>query len=291
MSSNSTQKKVLETLPLKTLTLRTLPAMLPWAGSAFLLFFSFSLMVLHKAQILPVERMRMATADAVMPILSVLSAPLSATIDSIDGVRIARDLRAENIRLKSENEKLQRWYETAMRLQAENKSLRELLNVKADPAMRFITARIISDAGGAFVKSALLPVGADDRVEKGAAVLSGQGLVGRIIETGAHTSRALLITDLNSRIPVVIENTRTRGVLSGKNQDLLRLERLPPDSGILVGARVVTSGDGGGLPPDIPVGKIVSTAKGVWVEPLVDIGRVIHVQVFNTGLGGAPHAP
>ena len=170
-------------------------------------------------------------------------------------------------------------------MQAENQSFRELLNVKADPTLTFVTARVISDAGGSFIKSVLLPVGGRDRVQKGNAVMSGHGLVGRVMEVGQSSSRVLLVTDLNSHIPVVLQGTRTKAILAGKNQDLMKLERLPPDSGMTVGTRVVTSGDGGQLPPDLPVGTIVSAdADGVWVKPLADIDRLTHVQVVNVDI-------
>lgn len=245
-------------------------------------------MALHRAHTLPVERMRASTMDFLAPVLSVASAPLTTLADKIESLTPLHDLKAENIRLTEENAKLQQWYEKALKLQAENQSLRELLNVKADPSLSFVTARVISDAGGSFVKSVLLPVGGHDNVHKGNAVLSGHGLVGRVTEAGDGSARVLLVTDLNSRIPVILQNTRTKAILAGKNQDLMKLERLPPDSGMTVGTRVVTSGDGGMLPPDLPIGTIVSIdADGVWVKALTDIEKLTHVQVINADTNAA----
>lgn len=280
-----TQKNVLESLPLKTMTVRMAPALLFRATPAVLVLMALTLMVLHRANTLPVERLRVAVMDAVTPVLVMISAPVSTFVGSLDGVSTMRGLKAENIQLKEENVKLQQWYEAALKLQAENQSLKDLLNVKADPTLSFVTARIVSDAGGSFVKSFLLPVGTADRVQKGNAVMSGQGLVGRVTEAGDQSSRVLLITDLNSRIPVIIQNTRTKAILAGKNQNLMKLERLPPDSGMTIGTRIVTSGDGGQLPPDLPIGTIVSVdADGVWVKPLSDISRLTHVQVVNADI-------
>jgi rod shape-determining protein MreC len=275
LSSQRTEKKaVLKSLPLKTGTLRLTPAIL--------VLLATTLMVLHRADTLPVERLRVAVTDALAPVLTAVSAPFDAAINKLESVTTIRDLKAENIRLAAENARLQQWYESALKLQAENQSFRELLNVKADPDLTFVTARVISDAGGSFVKSVLLPVGAQDKVQKGNAVMSGHGIVGRVTEVGDSSSRVLLVTDLNSRIPVIIQNTRTKAILAGKNQELMKLERLPPDSGITIGARIVTSGDGGQLPPDLPVGTIVSTGgDGVWVQPLSDLDRLSRVQVIN----------
>lgn len=250
-----------------------------------LVLMAVSLMVFHKTAALPIERLRVALTDVVAPVLSAVSQPFVSASESFEGIRTLRALKAENIRLREENAKLKEWYEVALRFQAENQSLHDLLNVKADPSFTFITTRIVSDPGGSFVKSALLPVGRLDDVKKGNAVMSGRGLIGRVTEVGRHSSRVLLVTDLNSRIPVIIQNTRTRAILAGKNEDLLKLERLPLDSGITIGSRIMTSGDGGQLPPDIPIGTIVSvSAEGVYVKPLADMEALSHVQIVSTDM-------
>lgn len=269
------RKDTFQAITIRSLALRLTPAAL--------ILFSLTLMVFYKVDSLPVERLRVAMTDFMAPVMSAVSKPFSTVGDSVGGIRTMRELKAENIRLREDNLKLQQWYEAALKLQAENQSFRELLNVKADPALVFVTARIISDPGGAFVKSVLLPVGTSNNVGKGNAVMSGHGLIGRVVEAGSQSARVLLITDLNSRIPVMVQNTRTRAILAGRNTDLLRLERLPIDSGLTVGQRIVTSGDGGQLPPDIPIGTIVDIGpQGVLVRPLTAIEKVTYVQVINT---------
>ncbi len=255
---------------------------------AVLVMVALSLIVFHKTAALPIERLRVALTDVVAPVLSAVSQPFVSASESFEGLRTLRALKAENIRLREENEKLKEWYEVALRFQAENQSLHDLLNVKADPSFKFITTRIVSDPGGSFVKSALLPVGRLDGVHKGNAVMSGRGLIGRVTEVGRHSSRVLLVSDLNSRIPVTIQNTRTRAILAGKNEDMLKLERLPLDSGIVVGSRIMTSGDGGQLPPDIPIGTIVTAGPdGVFVKPLADLSALSYVQIINTDIDPA----
>jgi rod shape-determining protein MreC len=271
------KKTVIETLPIKMLTARLAPAL-------FILL-CVTLIAFHRLDTLPVERMRTFVTDATAPVMEAISKPFNDFAESFEGVTTIRTLKAENIRLKEENEKLHQWYESALRLEAENRSFRDLLNVRTDPAFNFVTTRIISDPGGSFVKSVLLAAGSNDKVEKGSAVLSGHGLVGRVVEAGARSARVLLVTDLNSRLPVVIQDTRTRAILAGKNTDLLELERLPIDSGVTVGQRVVTSGDNGYMPPNIPIGTIVEVSPGrVVVKPLADIEKSSYVQVINTGL-------
>lgn len=277
MSANRQSKGYASSVPAKSLTTRLTPAVLVLA--------SLTLIAFHRFGTLPIEPLRVAVTDVITPVLSTISKPMNDFIDGLDGFKTMRALKAENIRLTEENKRLQAWYETALKLQAENKSLHALLNVKPDASMSYVTARVVSDPGGAFVKSVLLPVGMGDKVLKGSAVMSGHGLVGRVTEVGRHSSRVLLITDLNSRIPVLIQNTRTKAILAGKNTDLLRLERLPIDSGIEVGQRVVTSGDGGFLPPEIPIGVIVSSGPdGVAVKPLADLDQLGHVEVLSADM-------
>jgi rod shape-determining protein MreC len=255
---------------------------------AVLILIAISLMVVHRTDAVPVEKLRIAVADMAAPVMAAISQPFETLADSFSGIKTMRQLKAENIRLKAENERLQQWYDAALKYQAQNKSLQDLLNLKADPALTFVTTRVVSDPGGSFVKSVLLPVGGGDNVAKGNAVMSGRGLIGRITEVGARSSRVLLVTDLNSRIPVIVQNTRTHAILAGKNADTLRLERLPIDSSLTVGQRIVTSGDGGQLPPDIPIGTIIEVGPGgIVVQPLADMNALTYVQVINAQMDRA----
>lgn len=274
------QKQITETMTLRLLGVRFAPALL--------ILLCVTLMIFDRLDARPAEKLQTTVTDIMAPTLAAVSQPFVNIAESFEGLTTLRTLKAENIRLREENEKLRKWYETALKTQAENLSFKELLNVKADANLSFVTARVVSDPGGAFVKSVLLPVGARDHVGVGSAVMSGQGLVGRVTEVGEKSSRVLLATDLNSRIPVVIQNTRTRAILAGKNSDILKLERFPADSGVSVGNRVVTSGDGGQLPPDIPVGTIIKVGEdGVFVKLLSDTSRMTHVQVINAEIDPA----
>ncbi len=285
LTTNHTKNQFLSASQPKTADMSTFSHALFKATPVLLLLVSLTLMIFHHVGAIPVEKMRTTMMDAVSPVLTAASAPIVYTVEAIDEMTHISYLKAENIQLQDENDKLRKWYEQALTLQAENKSFRELLNVKVDATVNYITARIISDSGTSFIRSILLPIGSKDNIKKGSAVMSGYGLVGRVIETGKNSSRALLITDLNSRIPVIIQNTRIKAILAGKNQDLLKLERLPSDSGVSLGSRIVTSGDGGQLPAEIPIGIIVKKgADGVWVKLLSDISKLTYVQVVNVNV-------
>jgi len=133
----------------------------------------------------------------------------------------------------------------------------------------------------------ILSAGSREGVRKGQAVITGAGLIGRVQEVGLRSSRLLLLADLNSRVPVVIESSRVRGVVAGTNGETLRLVHLPPDVVAAPGDRIVTSGHGGALPPGIPVGIVAAVGEaGIEVEPFVDPARLEVVQVLDYGLDG-----
>lgn len=230
--------------------------------------------------------MRMSAADALMPAVNTITKPITAVADTIRNVSGLSELQTENIRLEQENMKLKEWYQTALLLEAENKSLKDLLNVKVEPGYRTITARIMGDPGNTFVKSLLVSAGSKDGVQKGQAVLSGEGLIGRITDVGEQSARVLLITDVNSRVPILIEDTRQHAVMAGSNGDTTYLKHLPPDGDVKDGSRIVTSGHGGVFPPGLAVGKIVKNDDsgapgGLSVHPYADFNRIVHVRIID----------
>lgn len=225
---------------------------------------------------------RNSVSDVVSPALIVLSEPFRQIASMTESVTGLSELRAENAQLREENVRLREWYQTALMLESENHSLHALLNVKPDPTHRFITARVIGDSGNAFVKSAIVSAGQNDSVQKGQAVLSGDGLVGRIIEAGNNSARVLLLTDVNSRVPVLIEGSRQKAILTGLNTDLPVLKYLPVDGEVKNGARIITSGNGGMFMPGLPIGTIEIGKDGQpYVKPYADISRITHVRIVD----------
>ncbi len=227
--------------------------------------------------------LRIGVTDTVSPVLSAVSRPFQNMVEAFSSVSGMAELRAENAQLKAENIRLREWYQTALMLQAENQSLQELLNLKVDTAHKFITARVISDFGNAYVKSVLVAAGKNEGVKKDHAVLASEGLVGRVIDTGKNSARVLLITDLNSRVPVIIEGSSQKAILAGTNDKMPVLKHLPPDSGVVKGARIVTSGHGGKFPAGLAVGRVLPGIDSQWnVELYANMNQVTHVRVVDT---------
>lgn len=248
---------------------------------------AFGLMLLGKADVPLAERIRTQVTDALAPILDVLSRPVATVSDVVDQVRELASLHEENAGLREDKVRLLQWQTVARRLEAENTALRALLNFVPGPEASYVTARVIGDTGGAFAHTLLLNAGFRAGVRKGQAVVTGDGLVGRVAGVGTRSTRVILITDLNSHIPVLVERTRTRAILAGDNSEVLRLIRLPPGAEVSPGDRVVTSGHGGAFPPGLPVGVVASVSDaGIGVQPFVERSRLEYVRVVDFGLRG-----
>ena len=243
---------------------------------------SIAILVASKADLVLIERFRTQVVDFAAPILSVASQPISAFNRAVDNIAELMSLHQENARLREENRRLMQWQETARLLQRDNAQLQYLLNGKRDPDASFVTGRVIADVGGPFVRTLLLNAGAGDGIEKGQSVLAADGLVGRIAAVGQSASRILLITDLNSRIPVLVEQSGYRAILTGDNTAKPRLEFLPVGAQVSPGDRLITSGHGGLFPPGRPIGIVTSTTNGlVRVQPYVDWDRLEFVSVLR----------
>lgn len=247
----------------------------------------FVLLLLGKAEPRLMENVRSHISDVATPILDTLSRPISNTEKVISEINMLSDIRAENEKLRIDNNVLLQWQTAARKLEVENKQLKGLLNFAPDAEPGFITARVIADTGGAFVRSLLASAGMRDGATKGQAVVTSQGLVGRVQGVGTRSVRILLITDLNSRIPVVVESSRTRAIMAGDNSDRPKLIHLPPGATVSPGDRVVTSGHGGAFPPGIQVGVITSVNdKGISIQPFVQRERIEFVRIVDYGLKG-----
>ncbi|OUR79584.1 rod shape-determining protein MreC [Alphaproteobacteria bacterium 46_93_T64] len=256
---------------------------------AFLSLISLSivLLVLGKADLVLMERIRTISTDAISPVLGALSQPVNAFNKGIERVRELASLVEENERLRRENERLLRWQSVSRTLDKENDYYRQLLNALTDPLVLPITARVIGDSGGPFVRTLLLGAGQLDGVRVGQAAVGPLGVIGRVVEVGHLSARVLLLTDLNSRVPVKLEKSRYKGILVGDNSTSPKLEFLPTNAQISAGDRVVTSGDGGMLPAGWPIGIVSSVTEGqVRVQAYADWTRLEYISVLRYDLPG-----
>ena len=230
----------------------------------FMVTLAAALLLLGRAETYVVDQARQIVTDLAAPLLELASRPVSAArriVESTDQYAYVFD---ENERLREENTRLLAWKEAALKLESKVARFEALLNVQVDPTIDYVTGRVVGDSGGPFVETFIVNVGSEQNVESGQAVIDTDGLIGRIVATGQRASRILLLTDLNSRVPVSVEPSRARAVLAGDNSASPRLEYVPTNIEINAGDRVVTSGHGGLLPPGLPIGVLIQTEDGFY---------------------------
>ena len=248
---------------------------------------AFGVMLLGKADAVLAERARMALSDALAPIYGVLAEPLATVHNGIDAAQDMLTVYRDNVRLRDENERLRRWQAVARALDAENKTLKSNLRWVPDDAPSYVTARVVADAGGVYARAVLLSLGPNHGITKGQIVLDDHGLVGRVTEVGTRSARVLLLTDLNSRIPVILENSRARAILVGTNGNRPRLQHWAEGTQPAEGERIITSPEANVFPAGLPVGTVRYTANNVpEVETDAHLDRLEIVRLFDYGMRG-----
>jgi len=253
---------------------------------------AFGLMLLGKADTVVADHARIALDDALAPIYALLTAPLGRLHDAVANTVGVWNIRSENEQLLAQNRQLRRWQTIALALDAENKRLEAELHWIPDHAPAFVTARVVADAGGAYAKAVLLSVGPHHGIRNGEIALDGRGLVGRVTEVGSRVARVLLITDLNSRIPVIMERSGAHAILVGTNGPRPRLLYWPEASPPQEGEAIVTSAVANAFPANLPVGTVNYNSDRVpEVVPAASLDRLEMVRLFDYNLAGPTRAP
>jgi rod shape-determining protein MreC len=232
-----------------------------------------------------VKHAKHIVSDKAVIVSEKLAGPRESIQTAYSRVQGLWSVQAHNEMLAAENQRLLEWFQTANRLDAENKALRDLLNMKDNDALALRSAKILNDNETPFSRTILVQMGQTDGLEKGQGVLSHEGLLGRVVETGQKTARVLLMKDANSRIPVTVEGSRDRAILAGVNDGDPVLDHLPDQHAIEAGQTVVTSGHGGVFPYGVPVGVTYLNENGqLAVKPFANANRASHVQIVDYGI-------
>jgi rod shape-determining protein MreC len=221
------------------------------------------------------------------PVGQVVSAPGRWTGEAVQYVRDYFMAGAENQRLRAEIVELRQFRDQAVALQNENQRYRALLGFRTDPPIPMTAAHVVMDARGPFSDTRLADAGREKGVEVGNPVMSERGLVGRVIGVTHGASRILLVTDVASRTPVMVDRTDARAILTGDSSATPKLEYLRGPDPIREGDRILTSGDGGMIPRGLPVGTAVKGLDGIWRvrlgadESSIDFVRILLFTDFS----------
>ena len=208
---------------------------------------------------------------------------MTAVSRMVAGFQSYQRLYEQNQELRRELQRMSAWKEAAVQLEQENAKLLAQNSVRLDPALTGVSGVVLTDSGTAFRQSVLLNRGARDGILDGWATMDGLGLVGRISGVGQTTSRVMLLTDPSSRVPVTIQPSGQRALLTGDNSALPYLDFMESPEDVRPGDRVVTSGDGGLFPPGLLVGQAVQASdRRMRVRLAVDYGRLEFLRVLRS---------
>ncbi|HEX2589846.1 MAG TPA: rod shape-determining protein MreC [Rhizomicrobium sp.] len=239
------------------------------------------IVILGRAQSGLFDRARAELTDWMSPALKVVYVPVDAANKWMSGISNFFSVYQENIRLKEENARLRKWQMAANMMDERVKRYQLLLRAVPDPALSSIVARVIGRASRPFDQTIVLDAGKRHGVKPGQAVVDARGMIGRIFLAGDHTSWVVLITDLNSRIPVTIKPGNAQAILAGDNSPTPRLEDFSQNAALRAGDSIVTSGDGGILPAGLVLGTLVQTDRGLRVLLQADPANVDDVEVLD----------
>lgn len=253
-----------------------------WIVYGVLLLGAAAIMLLGKADDGVIQRVRLQVTDAVVPILDGVSRPINAMTHAAEQIQSWIWLAEENAKLKADRERLLQWQGVARRLEAENAALRDLVKLAPDPQTHFVAARVVSNSTSTFAQSIVVNAGSSDGVKKANVVVSSEGLVGRVVAVSPRAAMIMLITDLNSRVPVLVGESRARAVLAGDNSEYPRLIHVITETEIKPGDQIATSGMAGGFPPGLPIGVVAEVdGTSITVRPNMDRSRLEFVRVVD----------
>ena len=161
----------------------------------------------------------------------------------------------------------------------ENTQLRKLIEEQIASSSNLVSARVMLDKQSPYLNSFVINIGSNKGIKNGMAALDGKNFIGRIVDVNFFSSRVLLISDLNSKIPVLIEPSAYHAILSGHGRNKPTLEYLPEKHTIQNGDKVYTSGKGGIFSPGIPVGEVKIENNIIKVLLFSDLSQITFINI------------
>ena len=164
-------------------------------------------------------------------------------------------------------------------LELENSQLRKLIDEQVKSSSDLVSARVILDKQSPYLNSFVINIGNNKNIKNGMAVLDGKNFIGRVVDVNYFSSRVLLVTDLNSKIPVLSNPSETHAILSGRGEREPSLDYLPEKHVIEDGDIIFTSGREGIFSPGIPIGKAKIYKDGIKVKLFSDLTQITFVNI------------
>jgi len=261
-----------------------------FVGVALFIAINFTVITMSSKEALPVSGVERLFITMTSPIQKAVSQVIGSTANIWNTYFMTVLAIKENITLK---EKLSQAIEVNNRyqeLELENQRLRKFVNFTASVPDNYVAARIIGRDPSPWFKTIIIDKGQGQGLAKGNPVLVSEGIVGQIIEVSQTSSRVLLITDRNSAVDALVQDTRVRGIVKGDNENnclfvyALRKDEVKP------GEMIVSSGLDRVFPKGLKIGRVLEVTKvhsqlflDISIETSVEFDKLEEVLVLKNG--------
>ena len=244
-----------------------------------LILISAALLSLEFFHIKPLNTFRALTKDFIYRSSFIINLPFQSISKSIEEVQNHFEMYREYGTLKKTIKNTSAIENEIKFYKAENRELKKIIEEESNLIDEILVSKVLIDKKSPFLKSIIINKGFNFGIEKGMAVLDGFYMVGRITEVNYLSSRALLISDLNSKIPVMIEPSGAKAIMSGTGKNYAILDFLPKNQKLENDNIVYTSGSDGIFSAGIPIGKIKLFEKKYRVEFFSDLSQINFIKV------------
>ena len=251
-----------------------------------LIIISILLIFLETINTKPLNKIRSLIKDVVYRGAVVATFPNKIFSGSYNSVQDHFSLYRDYNELKKENEELKNKKSKSDFLELENSQLRKLIDEQVQSESNLVSARVLLDEQSPYLNSFVINIGANKDIKNGMAVLDGKNFIGRIVGVNFFSSRILLVTDLNSKIPVISEPSGNHAILSGHGKAQPTLEYLSENHEIEEGDKIYTSGKEGIFAPGIPVGEARIKKDKLQVKLYSNLNEITFVNINLEGFKG-----
>ncbi len=227
----------------------------------------------------PLNKVRSFVKDVVYRSATIVSFPLKSVNNFAGFLENHLNLYSNYNELIKENNELKNNISKTDFLELENSQLRKLINEQIESPSNLVSARVMIDKQSPYLNSFVINIGSNKDIKNGMAVLDGKNFIGRIVDVNFFSSRVLLVSDLNSKIPVVSEPSGSHAILSGHGTNEPTLEYLSKNNSIQDGDKIYTSGKEGIFTPGLVVGKAKIEKNKIKVLLFADLDQITFVNI------------
>ena len=244
-----------------------------------LLILSIILLFIEKIEAKPLDYLRSFVKDTIYRGSLIVSSPIKGIDVTFESIKGHLNLYNNYTELKEENIELKNKISKSDYLILENTQLRKLIDEQVSSPSNLVSARVMLDKQSPYLNSFIINIGTNKEIKNGMAVLDGKNFIGRIVDVNFFSSRVLLVSDLNSKIPVIIEPSGNHAILSGKGKNNPSLDYLPENHLVKNNDKVYTSGKEGIFSAGIPVGEVIVKKDQINVLLFSNLSQVSFINI------------